>query len=405
MKKTNKKRKTFASAGMKYHDQNSDSNQENKLKAGFTLIELIVVMAIIAILVLLAAPRFLNKTQQAKDTKITNDIKVVESLVEEYLIKHDKLDSTWTEKMPVAGDNLYDTTGPLGTSGTVEAGSYRLLDSEILEPANTQLGGKFYGNDKGRVYYEDDKATPSAGDNGADTPIVKTFNDSEVSGVVALTVEKTIHATEAAGWMALGISYTADGKIAEYIPTVASGLDSSYPFSQDDWNNFYTYYLKSVEATSDYNTSQAAFDLLSPTQFSNSVADFTQIKKDSVIFKVVPERKYPGLPGDTDNTYVLDASAAAYIEVGNIQKISTSSISVDMTFMNKDKEVMNTQTVCSDGLYIPYTYSGKDWDGYAYFDIEAVPITSNFSDYSLYVYENTSYGEPYQVSTIKNTLE
>ena len=52
-------------------------NKVRKNKKGFTLIELIVVMAILGILVLLAAPRFLNYTKQAEVTTMQADAKVL----------------------------------------------------------------------------------------------------------------------------------------------------------------------------------------------------------------------------------------------------------------------------------------------------------------------------------------
>lgn len=52
----------------------------------FTLIELIVVMAIIAVLVLLAAPRFLGYTKDAKVTAMQQDTKVLSDAVEKHHI-------------------------------------------------------------------------------------------------------------------------------------------------------------------------------------------------------------------------------------------------------------------------------------------------------------------------------
>lgn len=62
---------------------------------GFTLIELIVVMAIIAILVLLAAPRFLGYTKDANVTAMEQDTKVLADAAEMYHIEK--------EIWPVAG--------------------------------------------------------------------------------------------------------------------------------------------------------------------------------------------------------------------------------------------------------------------------------------------------------------
>lgn len=67
----------------------------NKLNdgKGFTLIELIVVMAIIAILVLLAAPKFLGYTKDANVTAMQQDVKVLSDAAERHRIE--------TEKWPV----------------------------------------------------------------------------------------------------------------------------------------------------------------------------------------------------------------------------------------------------------------------------------------------------------------
>lgn len=59
---------------------------KTKNNEGFTLIELIVVMAIIAILVLLAAPSFLNYTKDAKVTAMKQDTKILEDSAEIYHI-------------------------------------------------------------------------------------------------------------------------------------------------------------------------------------------------------------------------------------------------------------------------------------------------------------------------------
>lgn len=59
----------------------------NKLNnKAFTLIELIVVIAILGVLVLLAAPKFIGHTEDAKIVQIKNDVKVVENALEIELI-------------------------------------------------------------------------------------------------------------------------------------------------------------------------------------------------------------------------------------------------------------------------------------------------------------------------------
>lgn len=75
----------------------------------FTLIELIVVMAVIAVLVLLAAPSFLNYTKDAKVTALQQDTKVLSDAAEMYYMKKEN----WPkgeiiEKHDIGGvDKLY----------------------------------------------------------------------------------------------------------------------------------------------------------------------------------------------------------------------------------------------------------------------------------------------------------
>lgn len=53
-------------------------------RKGFTLIELIVVMAVLAVQVLLAAPKFLGHTKEAQFTKHISNAKVLEDASERY---------------------------------------------------------------------------------------------------------------------------------------------------------------------------------------------------------------------------------------------------------------------------------------------------------------------------------
>ena len=58
-----------------------------KNKKGFTLIELIVVIAIIGVLVLLATPKFINYLAEAKEARYAYNVKVVEQQMEIYQVR------------------------------------------------------------------------------------------------------------------------------------------------------------------------------------------------------------------------------------------------------------------------------------------------------------------------------
>jgi len=104
-------------------------------KKGFTIIELIVIMAVIGILVLLAMPKFMGNTKQAKITKMVSGIKVVEDASERYYID----DNDWpiTNNIPYTEEQLSEISGKVydktGHQVILDpAGKYYNIDDEKL---------------------------------------------------------------------------------------------------------------------------------------------------------------------------------------------------------------------------------------------------------------------------------
>lgn len=56
----------------------------NRLLRGFTLVELMVVMAIIALLLALALPRYFNHLENAKETILRQDLAVMRDAIDKY---------------------------------------------------------------------------------------------------------------------------------------------------------------------------------------------------------------------------------------------------------------------------------------------------------------------------------
>lgn len=89
-------------------------------KKGFTLIELIVVMAIIGILVLLASPKYKEYTKDAKLTRIKINIKELEQASQKYYMKYDDwprlIDEPYSSKqIEDFGKEILDKTGAVVT--------------------------------------------------------------------------------------------------------------------------------------------------------------------------------------------------------------------------------------------------------------------------------------------------
>lgn len=96
-------------------------------ESGFTLIELIVVMAILAILVLLAAPQFLGYTKDANATSLRQDTKVLQDAAFQHNIENDV---TW----PLVEDSAPIEITDIGFEVEDEAKLSALLDeNDVVE--------------------------------------------------------------------------------------------------------------------------------------------------------------------------------------------------------------------------------------------------------------------------------
>jgi prepilin-type N-terminal cleavage/methylation domain-containing protein len=85
-----------------------------KFNQGFTLVEIMIVVSIIAMLAALAVPGFLRARKRSEASRIINDLRLIDSAVDQYAIENNKLTgaavaiSDWTKYLK-AGTNLYLT--------------------------------------------------------------------------------------------------------------------------------------------------------------------------------------------------------------------------------------------------------------------------------------------------------
>jgi prepilin-type N-terminal cleavage/methylation domain-containing protein len=74
-------------------NKESNSSMFNKLRkkhAGFTLVEIMIVVAIIALLAAIAVPGFLRARKRSQASKILNDLRMIDSAVDQYAIETGK---------------------------------------------------------------------------------------------------------------------------------------------------------------------------------------------------------------------------------------------------------------------------------------------------------------------------
>jgi prepilin-type N-terminal cleavage/methylation domain-containing protein len=65
-------------------------NAFNKHRRGFTLVEIMIVVAIIALLAAIAVPGFLRARKRSQASKILNDLRMIDAAVDQYAIETNK---------------------------------------------------------------------------------------------------------------------------------------------------------------------------------------------------------------------------------------------------------------------------------------------------------------------------
>src|SRR6266851_6507861 len=90
----------------------------NKNRGGFTLVEIMIVVAIIALLAAIAVPNFLRARKRSQATRVLEDLRMLDAAVDQYAIETNKT----TGMNPVfadlknyvkAGTTLYNTGADL----------------------------------------------------------------------------------------------------------------------------------------------------------------------------------------------------------------------------------------------------------------------------------------------------
>ena len=72
----------------------------NKNRGGFTLVEIMIVVAIIAVLAAIALPNFLRARKRSQATRILEDLRMIDAAIDQYAIETNKVSGAnvdWTD--------------------------------------------------------------------------------------------------------------------------------------------------------------------------------------------------------------------------------------------------------------------------------------------------------------------
>ena len=88
----------------------------NSRRAGFTLVEIMIVVAIIALLAAIAVPNFLRARKRSQATRLLEDLRMIDSAIDQYAIETNKTSNApvdWTDIQSYlkTGSALYNSGG------------------------------------------------------------------------------------------------------------------------------------------------------------------------------------------------------------------------------------------------------------------------------------------------------
>ena len=128
-----------------------------KNRGGFTLVEIMIVVAIIALLAAIAVPNFLRARKRSQATRILEDLRMIDSAIDQYAIENNKATGdtvAWAgvQAYLKSGSSLYNSAhldmlgGDYGATFSVD--SIPKLDpntfSKLSDVAPTDFWSPFY---------------------------------------------------------------------------------------------------------------------------------------------------------------------------------------------------------------------------------------------------------------------
>src|SRR5579872_2328742 len=104
-------------------------NKLNRKRGGFTLVEIMIVVAIIALLAAIAVPNFLRARKRSQATRLLEDLRIIDSAQDQYAIETNKSSGApvnWTDIQLYLknGSVLYNSGGIDMLGGQYSSGTF-----------------------------------------------------------------------------------------------------------------------------------------------------------------------------------------------------------------------------------------------------------------------------------------
>ena len=111
-----------------------------KLKKGFTLAELLIVVAIIAVLTAIAVPLFVTSINKAQNATKDANIRSVRVAAVYYILSHDEDPNLYADNKLIGDKFQVDAT--LDTSGNISDLKVAVTEKDVTEKYDTSTEGK-----------------------------------------------------------------------------------------------------------------------------------------------------------------------------------------------------------------------------------------------------------------------